>query len=111
MLSSSTSQEWMEKIGVNPVPTLTEKNEAVTSTTAKTVKSSTIKTTLNGTWMSDTATPVSKITRTSVKTVETIAGVVVTTIVLVTTTMTTTRLSTVTPTDLAHTSLEKESII
>jgi hypothetical protein len=101
----------MDRIDVKPVPPFIERNEAVTSTTASIARSSITNITPDTTWTSDTVTPVMKTTRTRVKTVETIAGVVVTTIVLATTTTTTTRRSTTTPTDLAHTSLDKESII
>jgi hypothetical protein len=94
---------------------LTSKNVVVTSFGATHVKVSGMKMKLAITAQSDTVYPVSKVTRTTVTTVVRSAGVATTITVKVMTKTTTatekTHLYTVTPTDLALLSLEKESII
>jgi hypothetical protein len=105
----------MEMIDANLAPLFTEMNaEHWTSVIANRAIANGMIAKHNTTWAKDTVYPVSKITRTTVKTVVTSAGVVTTTTVLMKVTMKATEkthLSTVTPTDLALLSLEKESII
>jgi hypothetical protein len=114
-MTSLTSQEWMEMIDANLALLFTEKNaEQWTSPIANHAIANGTIAKHDTTWVKDTVLPVSKKTRLTVTTVVTSAGVVTTTTVLmkVTTTATEkTHLSTVTPTDLALLSLEKESII
>jgi hypothetical protein len=114
-MTSLKSQDWMEIIDANLAPLFTEMNaEQWTSVIAKRAIANGTIAKHNTTWEKDTALPVSKITRTTVTIVVTSAGVVATTIVEMTRMMTATEkthLSTVTPTDLALLSLEKESIL
>jgi hypothetical protein len=114
-MTLSTSQEWMEMIDANLAPLFTEMNaEQATSVIVNRAIANGMIAKWVTTWVKDIAHPVSQTTHTTVRTVVTSAGVVTTTSVRMKVTMTATEkthLSTVTPTDLALLSLERESII
>ena len=112
MPTLSQLSEWTATLDAHLAQLFTSKNEEkMTSSGVSAVRTSGTKVTKSTISEKVTAKGVTTKTHTNAMTVVTTAGVRTTITVKVMTTRITTRLSTVTPTDLAPLSLEKESII